>query len=66
VIVLSAMPKYEIYKDAAQKFRWSLKAPNGEIIAASGEGYESKDSCKKGIESVKTNVPKAGIVDMVQ
>ena len=54
--------KFEIYKDAAEKFRFKLKAPNGEVIA-SGEAYESKDSCKKGIESVKTNAPKAEIAD---
>ena len=57
------MPKWEIYKDAAGKFRWRLKAPNGEIIAAS-EAYESKDSCKNGINSVKTHAPKADLVDL--
>jgi len=62
---MSAMPKFEIYKDASGKFRWRLKAPNGEIIASS-EAYESKDSCKNGINSVKTNAPKAQIVDMAQ
>jgi len=62
---LSAMPKFEIYKDTAGKFRWRLKAPNGEIIASSGEGYESKDNCKNGIQSVKTNVPNATIVEMM-
>ena len=62
---MSAMPKFEIYKDAAEKFRWRLKAPNGEIIASS-EAYESKDSCKNGVDSVKTNAPKAEIVDMAQ
>ena len=46
------MPKFEIYKDAAGKFRWRLKAPNGEIIAAS-EAYESKDSALNGIESIR-------------
>lgn len=59
---MSAMPKYEIYKDAAGKYRWRLKAPNSEIIA-SGEAYESKDGCKNGIQSVKINAPKAEIVD---
>jgi uncharacterized protein YegP (UPF0339 family) len=59
------MPKYEIYKDAAQKFRWRLKAPNGEVVAV-GEAYESKDGCKKGIESVKSNAPKATLVDLAQ
>jgi uncharacterized protein YegP (UPF0339 family) len=59
------MPKFEIYKDAAEKFRFRLKAPNGETIAT-GEAYESKDSCKNGIESIKTNAPKAEIVDTTQ
>ena len=62
---MSAMPKFEIYKDSAGKFRWRLKAPNGEVIASS-EAYESKDSCKKGIESVKANAFKATVVDMAQ
>ncbi len=63
---MSTMPKFEIFKDAAEKFRWRLKAPNGEIIASSGEAYESKDSCKKGIQSVKTNATKAEIADLAQ
>lgn len=57
-----AEPKFEIYKDSAGKFRFKLKAPNGEIIAV-GEAYESKDGCKNGIASVKENAPKAEIVD---
>ena len=48
---MSAMAKFEIYKDAAGKFRFRLRAPNGEIIAT-GEAYASKDGCQKGIESV--------------
>ena len=59
---MSAIPKFEIYKDNVGKFRFRLKAPNGEIIST-GEAYTSKDGCKKGIESVKTNAPKAQIVD---
>ena len=62
---MSAAPKFEIYKDTAEKFRFRLKAANGEVIAA-GEAYESKDGCKKGIESVKTNAPIAEIVDLTQ
>ena len=40
--------KFEISKDHAGKFRFHLKAPNGEIIAAS-QGYESKANAEKGI-----------------
>jgi len=45
-------PKYQIFKDAAEKYRFHLKASNGEIIAAS-EGYETKDSALTGISVVK-------------
>lgn len=62
---MSAMPKFEIYKDTAGKFRWRLKAPNGEIIASSGEAYESKDSCRNGVQSVKNNAPRAEITEMM-
>jgi hypothetical protein len=62
---MSAAPKFEIYKDAAEKFRFRLKAANGEVIA-SGEAYESKDGCKNGIESIKNNAPIAEIVDLTQ
>jgi hypothetical protein len=60
---LPATPKFEMYTDSAKKYRWRLKAPNGETIA-SGEAYSSKDACKNGIESVKTNASKAEIVEM--
>ena len=46
--------KFELYKDKAGEFRWRLKAGNGENILAS-EGYKSKDSAKKGAESVMSN-----------
>ena len=45
-------PKYEIYIDKANKYRYRLKARNGELICTSEEGYASKDSCKKGIASL--------------
>lgn len=58
-------PQFEIYKDAAGKFRFRLKAPNREIIAVS-EAYESKAGCKNGIESVKKNAPKAILKDLTE
>ena len=47
-------PKFEIYLDAADEFRFRLKARNGENIAKS-EGYTQKANCKNGIESVRKN-----------
>ena len=55
-------PKFEVYEDKAGKFRFRLKATNGQIIAVS-EGYKAKASCMNGIESVKTNAPEADVVE---
>jgi uncharacterized protein YegP (UPF0339 family) len=55
-------PVFEWYIDKAGKYRFRLKAANGEMIAVS-EGYASKQSCVEGIESVKKNAPKAKIVE---
>jgi len=55
-------PKFEWFKDKAGKFRFHLKAANGEIIAVS-EGYNTKEACVSGIESVKKNAPLAKIVE---
>jgi uncharacterized protein YegP (UPF0339 family)/large-conductance mechanosensitive channel len=45
-------PKFQVYKDNAGKFRFHLFARNGEIIADSSEGYETKDACFNGIDVV--------------
>ncbi|UGT55005.1 YegP family protein [Nocardia asteroides] len=55
--------KFEIFADASSKFRWRLKAGNGEIIATS-QAYESKDAAKKGIASVQFNAASATVVDL--
>ncbi len=53
-------PKFEVYLDKAGEYRFRLKAPNGQNIAAS-EGYKTKASCLNGVESVKKNAPDAPI-----
>lgn len=55
------MGKFVIKKTAAG-YHFVLKAGNGEIIATS-ETYQSKESCKGGIESVKKNAPDAEVVE---
>ena len=46
--------KFEVFEDKGGKFRFRLKAANGQIILAS-QGYKSKDSAMSGIESVRKN-----------
>ena len=51
-----------VIKTTEKGSHFVLKADNGEVIATS-QVYKSKDSCKKGIESVKRNAPTAEIVE---
>lgn len=46
-----------------EKFRFRLRDPNGEIIAAS-EAYESKQNCKDGIEAVRMYAKYAMLQDL--
>jgi len=46
---------FELYKDKAEKHRWRLRHSNGNILAASSEGYESKAAAMKCIENVKAS-----------
>ena len=45
-----------------ERFRFDLKAANGEIILSS-QPYTSIAACKKGIESIRTNAPIAPVED---
>ena len=54
-------PKFQIYMDKSEHYRFRLRATNGQIIASCGEPYNSKKACLNGIESVKRNAPDAEI-----
>ena len=58
-----ANPKFELYADKAGKFRFRLKAKNGQIIAV-GEEYETKKAALAGVASVKKNAPGAKVVEV--
>ena len=55
--------KFELYTDNAGKFRFRLKASNGQVIAAS-QGYATRKSALDGIASVRNNAPGAPIVEV--
>lgn len=52
---------FEIYTDKADKYRFRLKAANGEVVAAS-EAYETKAAAEKGAEAVQRAADGAKIV----
>lgn len=43
---------FEVYVDAKGKYRFRMKAANGQTIAVS-QAYNKKESCLKGVESVR-------------
>lgn len=55
--------KFEVYPDKAGKYRFRLKASNGEIVAA-GEAYETKASARAGCEAVQRAAEGASIVEV--
>ena len=50
--------QFEVYQDAAQEFRWRLKAGNGEVLATSGQGYRAKTDCQTGMERIEKEADK--------
>ncbi|MFI9361874.1 YegP family protein [Kitasatospora sp. NPDC053057] len=55
--------KSEVYQDAGGKYRFRLKAVNGEIVAT-GQGYASKDAAHKGVEAVRRAADGAAVIDV--
>ena len=45
---------FEVFTDKSGEFRFRLKAGNGQTVLSS-QGYASKSSAMKGIESVRNN-----------
>ncbi len=57
------MAKFEIYQDKRGEWRWRLKAGNGEPVAVSEEGFSSKSSVEKTIETVRRIAAEAEVVE---
>ena len=55
--------KFELFQDKAGKYRFRLKASNGQVVAAS-QSYASKASALAGIESVKSSSVDAPTVEV--
>ncbi len=55
------IPRFEVFKDRKEQWRFRLRARNGKIIASS-EGYISKRSAERGIDSVLDCAPDAIIL----
>lgn len=54
---------FEIYRDGTpvRRWRWRLKAGNGENVANGGEGYSTKQACEMAVERIRENAGNADI-----
>ncbi|GAB3134516.1 YegP family protein [Tsukamurella serpentis] len=57
--------KFEVYEDNAGKFRFRLKAGNGEVVAT-GQGYTSRKGAHDGVAAVQRAAEGAKVVDVEQ
>ena len=51
-------PRFELYLDSANEFRFRLISVNGRNILHSTEGYTTKQNCQKG----NNNVPEYNVI----
>jgi uncharacterized protein len=56
---------FELSRDQAGRYRFNLRTANGDIIVTS-QGYETKTSAEKAIESVKRYAAGARVVDLTE
>ena len=56
------MGKFVVKSTKNGGFIFDLKATNGQVIATS-QVYKRKETCLKGVESVRKNAPAAGVED---
>jgi uncharacterized protein YegP (UPF0339 family) len=55
--------QFEVYEDKGAKYRWRLRAGNGQIVASSGESFDSKSNAREAAEAVKDSAASADFSD---
>ena len=61
-VVEQKCPKWVIFADKKGEFRLRLIAPNGNSVAATNDGYTTKDAAKKGIDVIARAAKNAEII----
>lgn len=56
--------KFEVYADSGGKYRWRLRASNGQVVATSGESFASKANAKAAAENIKARAGDADVVEV--
>jgi uncharacterized protein YegP (UPF0339 family) len=56
--------EFEVYEDAAGEHRWRLRGGNDQILADSGEGYDTRNEAETAVERVREYAPDAAVLDI--
>ncbi len=64
-IIITTLPKLEIYKDSKNEWRWKILV-NGKIIASSSEGYINKQDCIDNIFNVENRIKQLREKDLIK
>lgn len=56
--------EFDVYEDNAGEYRWRLRGGNQQIIADSGEGYDSRDGAEEAVARVQKYSPEADVLDI--
>jgi hypothetical protein len=56
-------PKYQVYLDKADMYRYRLLASNGQNIAVAEDGYSTKQGCLNGIDAISRAAKDAEVDD---
>lgn len=54
---------FKIYKDSGQNWRWVLLGRNKNVIAISGESFDSRQECLQSISLIKANLPTSSVIE---
>jgi uncharacterized protein YegP (UPF0339 family) len=54
---------FEVYEDKAGEHRFRIKAQNGQVLAASSEGYKKKADAEKAAERIRDDAKDAKVDD---
>lgn len=55
--------KFVLYRDLKDGYRWRLRAPDGQTLAASARGHRQKASCEEEMRAAMADHPGAGVLD---
>jgi uncharacterized protein YegP (UPF0339 family) len=59
------VPKFIVFRDLANDYRWRLRSATSETLAASESGYAEKAACEQDVRRLKAdNYPEAEILDV--